>query len=296
MDNYSASNFFNPIINYFSEVSEQIEKKVLEFTYDFEENVSKIKKLSMLDQKICLFIGRCADERLPIEKGCFWVSGDLHLAEKSFSSDRIHLRCDFTKPEQLIKLNGLFDKIVIDQSTCKFMEGDFISRFALLLKESSSSQLIFEVTPYMYNPGLETKEFENYFSHAIFSLNYLSKDFDEDKSLYLEYQANVSSEEKQFDLKAFKEEEGVQSNSWKCEPENIEAQFRNYIIKKIRLQTNNPTQMDQLRSRLIDSTQNHVGLIFQQVERIEHSTFPYETNYSQPGKDRFFVATGIKKS
>jgi hypothetical protein len=124
-------------------------------TYKLGEITAKIKKLQSEGKSICLFVGRTPLEKLPshyseAKENEVWVSGDIALVspegfkelEDSELNQRIHLWFDFNHQEGLDLIQGLFDKIVIDCSTPKFLNNDFIKRFSILL-HSPQSEMIF---------------------------------------------------------------------------------------------------------------------------------------------------------
>src|SRR5580698_7625555 len=108
--------------------------------YTLEEVAQKIEKLTNAYKKTCLFIGRQTHEPLPSEDNTVWISGDREFGRPPFSPDRLHICTDFTVAENLQRFHGLFNKIVIDESTTKCLGGDFIGRFVLLLKPLPDSQ------------------------------------------------------------------------------------------------------------------------------------------------------------
>lgn len=205
--------FFEGIGEYFSPgYAHKAKMERFKSDYDLKSVVNQIESLSSTDQKVCLFIGRHANEPLPNEENAVWVSGDICLAYEPYSlKDRLHLCLDFTDINELAKLQGLFDKIVIDQSTCKFLsiEGGFISHFARLLKPSDESCLIFESTPYMggCGPGEWVHEalFINNYSSLLMPMKVMKTDMKRDKEIYQEYLENTTEEQREIDRAAMKE-------------------------------------------------------------------------------------------
>src|ERR1700722_9389228 len=108
-----------------------------------EEQAEKIKAIRKLGIKVCLFICRTENESLPVEAGKYWVSGD-RVVKGSFPPGRIHLWADFTNEEHLKIYYGLFEIVVIDQSSAKLLGTDFISRCVKLLYPSQDATFIFE--------------------------------------------------------------------------------------------------------------------------------------------------------
>ncbi len=126
--------------------------------YNFGAVVSKIKNYQAQGKRVCLFIGRTPNEPLPSNSGEakeneVWVSADLLLLSPEQGrrietpSDRLHLWLDFNQQEGLNLVKGLFQKVVIDISTTKAFDSDFVKRFSVLLQPSQpqlQSQIIFE--------------------------------------------------------------------------------------------------------------------------------------------------------
>jgi hypothetical protein len=139
--------------------------------YKFGEILNKIQILQMHGKTICLFIGRTPFEELPSDRreakeNEVWISADPALISPegfpedsegpmtltkyknlSLNPDLIHLWLNFNEQKDLEQIQGLFDKVVIDQSTTKMFENNFTQRFSILLR-TPESELIFE------NPSL----------------------------------------------------------------------------------------------------------------------------------------------
>lgn len=130
-------------------------------TYNLEQEIETVKKIAHDGRtKLCLFVGRTIDERLPEAQGREkWISLDLFLtskealrafsaqfgASKDIATDRLHLRVDLDEKEQVLKLKNLFDKIVVDESVIKFIHSDNPwADIGVMLKRSKSAELIAE--------------------------------------------------------------------------------------------------------------------------------------------------------
>jgi hypothetical protein len=261
--------------------------KWLQENYCLNDMVKKIVSASQNNQKICLFIGRMASEPLPSEENCTWISGDIELADQPFSlEDRIHLQIDFNDETKLEKIHNLFDKIVIDQSTCKCMDGDFISRFTKLLKKSDTCQLIFERIPCTIGFDHESTEWSNHYNTVKIPLSYMMKDKARDKEIFTSYKEQADEQTKDVDQIEFRNQPYVNGERF--------STFETYIVAKIRNEKNEPSLKQQALINAQLDNKRHTATLFQNVEVHENSTFPYPTNYSRPGKDTFFVATGLK--
>jgi hypothetical protein len=268
----------------------------MEANYSLDETAQKIEKLSQSDDRVCLFIGRTGNEPLPREENAIWISGDIQFATEPYSlEERIHIWHDFTDEKGLSKFQGLFDKIVIDQSTCKALGNDFISRFARLLKPSSQSVLIFEKTPYTscYHETIEQPK--NIYSSLLVPISYLTTDQENDQKHLEEYEKNNDQSQRDDDFIAFKQQLFEVHPSWVglFTDEDLESQFCEYIIQRLRSEHNDPTLCDKLEEWAIQDTKEHTEQIFQKVEFFEDRPYPYPTNYSKE-RNSFFIATGIK--
>ena len=97
-------------------------------SYKFGEMVGKIHQLLCEGKKTCLFVGRTSSEPLPPNnQEEEWISADMYRVssgEESLSG-RIHLWIDCNQQEAIESLTGLFDRIVVDWSTIKFLNNDF---------------------------------------------------------------------------------------------------------------------------------------------------------------------------
>ncbi len=160
-------------------------------SYKLGEIIAKIKTLQSEGKTICLFLGRTPLEHLPSDRNeakgnDVWISADIslnpfldtlyppQLIDSSDLTQRLYLWLNFNEQEDLILIQGLFDKIVIDQSTVKeFRKHDFAKRFSILL-HTPESELIFE-DPSWYICSLNEKAFfskDNYvvnFSQPVIS-------------------------------------------------------------------------------------------------------------------------------
>ena len=96
---------------------------------------------------LCLFVGRAANQSLPVETGNIWVSADIEekdvWTKDPISKERLYIVMDFNKQDEVKRLSRLFSKVVVDQSTIKFFTTDFAKRFSVML-HVPESEMIFE--------------------------------------------------------------------------------------------------------------------------------------------------------
>lgn len=106
--------------------------------------IDAILKASTEGKKVGLIIGRDKDQPVPVEDGFLWVAGNI-VGDPAVLENRVDLQMDFNEPETVQKLQGLFDKVVVDFSTLKAIVGAW--RFLRpMLKPLPESQLITELT------------------------------------------------------------------------------------------------------------------------------------------------------
>lgn len=120
---------------------------------DVLQEVEKVKELSKSlpaqGKQLCLFIGRQRHEELPQAENEVWVSLDPQLGKPTLDQDRIHLQAEIGSAESFIplkRMEKLFDRVVLDQSTLKFIGDDPWRKLARLLKDDPNSTLITEAT------------------------------------------------------------------------------------------------------------------------------------------------------
>lgn len=107
--------------------------------------------------KLALFVGKRPYEKLPYEEGILWISMDaeserIHRENPRFDreqrEERFHLRAAFN-PENAHRLQGIFEKVVVDRSTYKYFQGEdweIIRDLSSLLNPSGEGILITEVS------------------------------------------------------------------------------------------------------------------------------------------------------
>jgi hypothetical protein len=122
--------------------------------YDLEKIIKKINNYWEEGKTVCLFVGRTPEEPLPsdlneAEENEVWVSGDIALLSSEDgrriapSEDRLHLWLDFNQQEGLILAKGLFKKIVIDCSTTKALNNNFVKNFSTMF-QGPEGEMIFQ--------------------------------------------------------------------------------------------------------------------------------------------------------
>jgi len=134
-----------------------------------------ISRASAAGNNIGLIVGRTMLEPVPFQDGWQWVSLDNVLYHNyqiqdtpQLPSQRHHLVVNINDQAQCDILRALFDKVIVDRSTVKFIEAiegeNPVKRLSRLLKSRASSTLIFEAFSGMQNPmpnEYAAKDFES---------------------------------------------------------------------------------------------------------------------------------------
>ncbi len=141
--------------------SEKLE--TVAYYYDFSAVIEEAIKAKKQGKKICLVIGRRPSEESPHEAkqakhNEVWFSADISMLKEDLFHPRAnrHFWLDFNDSQTLQALKGMFDSIVIDESTPKELKGDFANQLGILLR-SKDSQLMFKADP-GYRLDVDEKE------------------------------------------------------------------------------------------------------------------------------------------
>ena len=108
--------------------------------------IQVIKQAREKEKKIKLIIGRTSSEPLPKENNTLFVSLDIKKDAYSYSDvkKRLHLCMDIDKSANINRLQNLFDEVIVDYSTLKYISKPWVS-LKPLLDPSSQSKLITEI-------------------------------------------------------------------------------------------------------------------------------------------------------
>ncbi len=121
-----------------------------------DSTVEKLQALRSQGDKLCLFIGYAANERISERQDEVGISLDLsedtiypveefQLLSPQEKGERVHIQLDFNDPS-LSKINGLFHTVIIGLSVIQFYKHDDIWRtMGRLLDGSHDAQLISEM-------------------------------------------------------------------------------------------------------------------------------------------------------
>lgn len=252
--------------------------------------IHSIKDLSLRGNKIGLFIGRTLKEELPVEENVVWISFDK-IVEGDLSS-RLHIVGNINQIDK--KLEGLFDKVVVDQSTWKFFDEDPIPYLKGLLKINSTSELIFEnafqvvsfrddlpENEFDYSSGLLNISMQNLYSYETETEAYF-----ENFCVLHGGLENIKATEEYASFLALIADD---YDSYDGEEDIFEA-FKEHIISGSGIQNPFTEFKDLAEKQMVDRLQK----VFDQALLIKNSTYPYWTHYSKPGLDQYYRAVGPK--
>ncbi len=253
--------------------------------------IKKLKKIVSSDEKLALFIGRKSTEDLPKETGFKWVSLDIveeNLSE--ISSDRLHLIADCNEEAHIAKIQHLFSKVVVDQSTWKLFNPGIIERLTSLLLKNTESTLIFESDFTVILPQKEAIEWSYDYVKLIVPQSYFEQYDQEVKNCFEDFLSNIGGIENLKDDLAYKQfiKEMDPELVKEFSDKELVEDFAQHFAKNIP----DPTQKCIPLAR--QKTKEHLETLFEKVELKLNAPYPYTTRYSV-GKDDFFIATGPKK-
>lgn len=258
--------------------------------YRLSEVIAKIKNLQTEGKLICLFIGRTPCERLPpdfneAKENEFWFTGDIALIHSEYHEvlkenptiDN-HLWFDFNHQQGLNLINGLFDKIVIDQSTVKAFPNDFPKRFASLLRNSESEMIFESYIQHGYSHQQEDFTYDPLKHNFNVSFSFLEKKIKKINDTYLEYIQTHSIEDIERDKQSLKEKQPDLL-------EETDEYFEGYFKKHI-----GDSSSNSYISNLNALFKDHLNSIYNTVE--EHvGSYPYTTDW---GGEHYFVVRDPK--
>ncbi len=284
-------------------INETEQSKAKKEVYKFGETIAKIQSFQSQGKSICLFMGRTPLEKLPPDHGEakeneIWISSDIawispegyeELKNTPDVEERLHLWVNFNHQESLYLIKGLFDKIVIDQSTTKALKNDFARRFAILLR-NSESKMIFENPVrafHCFTPLPDDFEFDcsNYSITTPMDDAFIDKEEKIQSDCYKEYRESTSKEDIQRDLNDYLESSGRMVTD-----PDFEDYFANYIMKR-----SGKNLLSCLKKIGIDLFKEHLERIYNSVEQHQNTNYPYTTNYSEKNNDdHYFLLSNPK--
>ncbi len=256
-----------------------------EQSYDPDALAEEIKKIRAAGKKVFLYICRTENQPLPSEEGCVWVSGDIAV-HGIIPPSRLHIWADFTNEEHLKRFYGLFDKLVVDLSSVKFLGVDFISRLVPLLNPSQDAEFVFENmfftslkstgSPVVTKDSIEIpKDF--YKKTQEVKEEWVKQAYPKDSPQYAEEFSNYYPKIKQI----------ATQRNWS--EKELHRQCQSWII-----QTKFPADINP-ETVLVDQAtalrKNHLEEYFRLITLFENQIYPYLTNGS---KATFFVAKNLK--
>jgi hypothetical protein len=106
-----------------------------------EDVIARLHAARERGLKIGIFAGRREEQSVPQEEGWIWCSLDRQRSQ-SEDPERMHLDMNFNNPEDMQKIQGLFDKVLLDISTVKFMRKPWMTLQKLLVKEPHATVIV----------------------------------------------------------------------------------------------------------------------------------------------------------
>lgn len=111
--------------------------------YKIDDVFARIHQAKKDGYKVALFMGRGNLQTMPEEQGWKWFSLDRDMEE---GKNDHHLAMDFNDREAMKKIQKLFNKVVVDFSTLKFVDSPLWIRLKALLVPEPDSELITEAS------------------------------------------------------------------------------------------------------------------------------------------------------
>jgi hypothetical protein len=272
--------------------------------YQLGETIAKIKKLQSEGKSICLFVGRTPLEKLPshyneAKENEVWISGDIALVssegfielENSELNQRIHLWFDFNHQEGLDLIQGLFDKIVIDCSTPKFLNEDFIQRFGVLLHSSESEMIFPNPCKTQMNVQQDPSKGEFSFDPNSYTietglLSFGKKNKELTNEYYEQYKKTKTEEEIQADKKKY---QATPRSVAESDP-NFESKFKTYIATR-----EGKDGLTWMAKEAKERLKTHLENIYTSVEEHQNTNYPFTTHYtSNEDKDGYFIVRNFR--
>lgn len=262
--------------------------------YEFGKMVAKINDFIAEGKRVCLFVGKPAAQPLPENnENEVWVSADKLIVfdiYREVKPDRMHLWIDCNQQAAIETLTGLFDRIVVDTSTIKFLNDDFARRFAVMLRNDTSS-LIFEsktgVVGYRDKVAFDPNTY-----HLTLCLKDYGNDLMQQKFLMDQYYTQSSQLNCKWDFDEF--QKSISSNFLKLlhkDPsklEDLKKAFSNHHLKKIGVISYSDRCIQWSEKKL----ESHLKQIYNHVEFHDQEPFPYPERYKKLG---YFVVSGFKR-
>ncbi len=242
------------------------------------------EQIKAIKGRVYCFIGKTANEPLPTTEGAIWISADIEYISKAYEEpvppERIHIQGDFNEPDTeksgLIEINHLLDTVVVDKTTCHFFtKGDFISRFAKLLKPSSDSTLIFEVSPYLCQRDPAISSPENHYGVLCLP----PKDLKDKIDYYQLYREKTGPEQVEQEFLQYVQQRTSDPNlrsreKYQKDPELLRDNFKAYVVTiKMKIVSYESQMFEWARN----DTQRHLEELFKDVKRLNDIQYPYLT-------------------
>ncbi|WP_420422261.1 hypothetical protein [Simkania sp.] len=238
-------------------------------TYN-ESGIEAIHKASEAGKKIGLIIGREFSQPVPKEEGWLWVTLNIDGSPREPSESRIDLKMDFNEVEKVQQIEKLFNRVVVDWSTLKFLHDGPWHRCKDLLKPEETSQMIVETHGTV---ALKTES--------------LRRELQENQQKYDEWKSGCSEEEIEKEKKAFFEQMSLEKKEQiEKNPTYLDQAFVQHILDK-----HYPDRYSASKEAAI--IRHGLKSLFNCVELFHKTLFPTrEGDGIVPIEGNYFVLTG----
>lgn len=253
--------------------------------------IEEIHKAAAKGMKIGLVIGREVDQPVPQQEGWLWVSGNLDGAP-AILENRVHLQMDFNKDETCEKLHGLFDQVVVDTETLKFMSKPW-SRFVSLLKVEPTSQLITErLHAVTLDPKASEFRVDPESGTSYFTQEMMDREWEQEDEFYDEWESACSDEQWAALSEEFLSQKSPEDREYyEAKEEEFYNDFRRHILDTFlpeRFQC-----IPEARRLGIEAIKDYLPTLFENVELVENHPYPTREGFDL-SKESYFVLTGPK--
>lgn len=244
---------------------------VLKTADRIEEVIARLHAASASGSKLGIFVGRNDDQSIPNEEGWTWCSLDRAPTQNGLAENRLHLRMSFNDEDEMKKIQGIFDKVVLDRSVIKFMDDPWITLKNLLVLKPHA-ELVTESWAgvagvenegkYIPEKAIMMIPMEDFLLHDLLkkrAFNRWKQKTGEEK-VEAFYQEFVSR-------KAQEKEEGFVSSGFE---QDLKSEFQQHILETHNIE---PKPIDRV-PELLQHIQNHLLGLFKEVELVP-GPYPY---------------------
>ena len=258
--------------------------------------IDTILKASTEGKKIGLIIGRDKDQAVPIEEGWLWVAGNIR-GDPAILENRVDLQMNFSDEGTIQKLEGMFDRVVVDISTLKFIRGAW-QKVTPLLKPLLSSELITETSTGCMDllPDIQEVQVDCLNGSIEFPFSFQSREMKENRLLFQKWKDKVGEKECTKKKKEFLDNRvasmGGKLIGFRSEKECDLAFFYHILNENYPNRFNAKKEAEKVG---VEQFRQHLGSLFDQVVVYDDATpFPTRQGIGAGEKRSHFALTGPK--